>query len=66
MSGGEVQLSLDGGLDPVEVSTLKARDRGRLYQRLGLDFEQRQAIEDAVREVLADRYARRYGRRRGA
>jgi hypothetical protein len=64
VSGG-VQLPLEGlPLDPVEVSGLQAPDRGRLYQQIGLDFEQIQAIEDAVRAVLAGQYARSYGVRR--
>lgn len=63
---GDVQLSLDGGLDPVEVSKLQAPARGKLYRSLNLDACQIDAIEAAVRNVLAGQYARRYGRRRAA
>ena len=62
---GDVQLSLDGGLDPVEVSKLQAPAR-ELYRSLNLDACQIDAIEAAVRNVLAGQYARRYGRRRAA
>jgi hypothetical protein len=51
------EVARDGlPVDPAEVASLTTPERGRLYDELGLDFEQRQACEDACRLVLAGRY----------
>lgn len=57
---GDVQLRLVAELpiDPESAAKLTTPERGKLYDELGLDFEQRQASEDAVRLVIAKRYAR--------
>ena len=62
MSGDGVRLRIAAELpiDPVAASKLSSPERGRLYNALQLDFEQRQACEDAVRLVIP----REYGRRR--
>jgi hypothetical protein len=66
MSSG-VQLPLGGTsaelpLDPFEVAELQAPERGALHRKAGLDPLQVDAVEQAVRLVLAGRYRRSYGR----
>ena len=61
MSG--VQLTFGGlPLDPVELATVPILERTDLYRKLDLDPAQREAIEAAVRLVVAKRYAKRYGK----
>ena len=60
MTGG-VQLALGGGLpvDPREVAKLLAYERAALYSELDLSWQQREAVEAAVRLVIRREYGRR-------
>ena len=62
MTGG-AQLRLDAGgalpLDPVQMAEVPILERAKVYDALCLDFPQRQAVEEAVRLVIAKRYGRR-------
>jgi hypothetical protein len=54
-----VQLRLDGlPVDPEQLAELLSFERAALYRELGLDWDQREAAEAAVRLVLARRYRR--------
>jgi hypothetical protein len=61
VSSGDVQLRLGAELpiDPVAAAEIPILDRRRLYDQLDLDLAQRQAVEEAVRMVVAKRYHRR-------
>ena len=61
MTGG-VQLTLGGlPLDPTELASLSAFERGRIYRALGLDDQQIACAEEATRQVIVQRYRRRAG-----
>ena len=60
MTGGGVQLRLAGlPVDPIEVAKLFAYERARLYSDLGLTWQQREAVEAAVRLEVAGEYGKR-------
>ncbi len=52
---GTVQLGLLP-VSPDELAQLTAPERRAVYDRLGLDHFQRQAVEDAVRLIVAGKY----------
>jgi hypothetical protein len=56
-----IQLSLDRSLpvDPVALAAIPVLERVPLYNDLGLDSRQREAVEQAARAVQAGTYARR-------
>jgi hypothetical protein len=57
-----VQLRFRLPLDPAELAELLAPERAVVYAELRLDAQQRAAAEEAVRQVLVGRYARRPAR----
>jgi hypothetical protein len=63
---GDVQLRLNVGdvlpLDPVAMAEVPIEERRDLYDAIGLDPEQRIAIERAVGLVVAGWYGGRSGR----
>jgi hypothetical protein len=62
VSGGvQLRIGAELPIDPESAAKLTTPERGALYNELELDFEQRQAVETAVRLVIAKRYGR--GRR---
>jgi hypothetical protein len=57
-----VQLPLDGlPFDPVELSALGIVDRAQLYGECGLDAQQREVAEEAVRRLRRGEYGRKRG-----
>jgi hypothetical protein len=64
MNAAAVQLSFEAeGLDPHELAGIPILERAALYDTLGLDRLQRQAVEEALRAVLAGQYRRAYKKR---
>jgi hypothetical protein len=67
VSGGvQLRIAAELPIDPAAAAEIPILEHRRLYDELALDPLQRQAVEDAVRAVLAGQYARSYGGRRAA
>lgn len=62
--GVQLPLAVDAELpvDPVELAKLPILERAELYGELGLDPQQRECAEAAVRRVLRRSYPRRPAR----
>jgi hypothetical protein len=62
VSGGvQLRIAAELPIDPVAAAEIPILERRRLYDELGLDVLQRQAVEEAVRLVVAKKYMKRAG-----
>lgn len=61
MSGVQLRIAAELPIDPVAASKIPILARRRLYDELGLDRLQRQAVEEAIRLVVARKYRKRVG-----